>query len=104
MENETNKGNPAEIKCEVRAETARSVSKREKKKERSRKRMQAVSCALGIALVFDILIFLIAILSSAWDVGAYAFLAVFVIVPPMVWCMPANFEESSLPSWWYRGD
>lgn len=104
MENETNKGKNPEIKCEVRIETARRVSKREKKRERNRKRMQTVSCALSIALVFDILTFIIAILSSAWDVGAYALLAVFVIVPPMVWCMPANFEESPLPSWWYRGD
>lgn len=74
----------------------RKAEERERRRERNHKRAQAASCVLGIALVFDILIFLIAILSSAWDVGAYAFIAVFFIVPPMTWFMCSNFNATPL--------
>lgn len=73
----------------------RKAEERERRRERNRKRCKAVACALGIILFFDIIVFLIAILTSAWDVGAYAFLAVFVIVPPMTWCIGANLDGPS---------
>ena len=74
----------------------RKAEERGRRREMDHKRAQTVSCALGVALLFDILVFLIAILSSAWDVGAYAFIAVFFIVPPLTWFMCSNFDDSPL--------
>ena len=82
----------------------RKAEERERRRERNHKRAQAVACALGIALILDAIIFLIAILCSAWDVGAYAFIAVFFIVPPLTWftysCLndtPLSHEEEEYP-------
>ena len=78
----------------------RKAEERERKRERNLKSCQVAACALGVILFFDVLVFVIAILSAAWDVGAYAFLAVFVIVPLMTWFMGANLEgPSDWPYW-----
>ncbi len=55
-----------------------------------------MACALGVILIFDVLVFAIALLSAAWDVGAYAFVAVFFIVPPLSWLMPSCLNGTPL--------
>ena len=42
----------------------RKAEERERRRERNQKRAENASCVLGIALMFDILIFLIAALDS----------------------------------------
>ena len=42
----------------------RKAEERERRRERNQKRAETASCVLGIALMFDILIFLIAALDS----------------------------------------
>ena len=60
----------------------RKAEERERRREKNKEIALGVAGALGIALVFDILIFFIAILDFNVEVVTYAFLAVFVIVPP----------------------
>ncbi len=102
MESKGAKGNPIVIECEIEVENR--PSKKEIREKRRRERCKAISCALGVALIFDLLVFAIAILSSAWSVGAYAFLAVFVIAPPMFWLMAVDFDEPPYTSEVFFGD
>lgn len=72
----------------------RKADERRRRRERNHKRAQGAACVLGVALFLDILVFLIAILSSAWDVGACAFIAVFFIVPPMIWFAYSYLDDT----------
>ncbi len=70
---------------------------RERRKEKNREILKVTWCALGVALFFDMLILFIDLLSSAWTVAAYAFLAACVILPINICLAVENMDG---PSFW----
>ncbi len=88
------KGSPY-IQCEIEVES--STDKKAKRRERNKKRAMVASTVLCLALFFDILVFIIALLSNDIDTAAFTFLAIFVIVPPMIFLV--GFNDDS-PFYW----
>ncbi len=83
------------IQCEIEVES--STDKKAKRRERNKKRAMVASSVLCLALFFDILVFIIALLSNDIDTAAFTFLAIFVIVPPMTCLMGENLDS---PPFW----
>ena len=79
------------------------------RKRRNRKALLAAGCVLGLILIADILVCVISYICGRMDVAVYAFLALFVIVPPLTWITIHNidFSVSGFPwfiDWQYLGD
>lgn len=55
------------------------------------------SCILGVILTADILVCLAAATLGKTEVAVYAFLALFVIVPPLTGLAARNIDFSSFP-------
>lgn len=73
--------------------------KSEERKMRGKKINLIASCILGMILIADILVFFIAFAYGKIKIATYAFLAIFVIVPPLTGLAVRNldFSSSSLP-------
>ncbi len=76
----------------------KKAEERERRKERNKRIIKGMPCALGLILVTDLFVYLVASLIGDTDVAAYAFLAIFLIVPPMTWavCENLSYSPSSL--------
>ena len=71
------------------------------RKRRNRKALFAVGCVLGLILIADILVCVISFMRGYTDVAVYAFLALFVIVPPLTWIAAQNLDFSFLGFPWF---
>ena len=71
--------------------------KSEERKMKCKKINLIASCILGVILVADILVFLIAANLGKTEIATYAFLALFVIVPPLTGLAARNLDFSSFP-------
>lgn len=64
------------------------------RKRRNRKALLAAGCILGLILIAGILVCVISYICGRTDVAVYAFLALFVIVPPLTWIAIHNIDFS----------
>ena len=71
------------------------------RKRRNRKALLAVGCVLGLVLIADILVCVISFMRGYIDAAVYAFLALFVIVPPLTWIAVHNLDFSFLGFPWF---
>ena len=75
--------------------------KSEERKARDKKIILALSCILGVILIIDVLVFLIACQCGHTKTAVFAFLAVFVIVPPLTVLADHNLDFSKFPIFWF---
>ena len=75
--------------------------KTEERKARNQKIILALSCTFGVILIKDIIVFLIACKCGNTKVAVFAFLAVFVIVPPLTVLAENNLDFSKFPFFWF---
>lgn len=71
------------------------------RKRRNKKALLAAGCVLGLILITDIIVCVISFMRGYIDVAVYAFLALFVIVPPLTWVAIHNIDFSSSAFPWF---
>ena len=71
------------------------------RKRRNKKALLAAGCILGLILITDIIVCVISFMRGYTDVAVYAFLALFVIVPPLTWVAGQNLDFSFLGFPWF---